>query len=289
MVDFIPVCPEVELGLGVPRDPIRVVRREGEDRLVQPGTHLDLTREAKEFAEGFLDSLPEVEGFLLKSGSPSCGLEDVKVYPKEERSALVDKGAGFFGSQVLKRFGDRAVEDESRLRNFKIAEHFLSKLYALADLRDSVAEGDLRSMYDFHSRHKLQLMAYNQSQMREMGRLLARGKERGIEEVTSEYRERLSRAMARGPRCSSSINVMKHAMGHFSDRLNAEEKAYFLDSLNDYKEGRVPLSVNIAVMRSWIVRFGDDFLRSQTFFRPFPPDLLDVEITDSCLTRDYWD
>jgi uncharacterized protein YbgA (DUF1722 family)/uncharacterized protein YbbK (DUF523 family) len=286
-VDFIPVCAEVEIGLGVPRDPVRVVLERGQRRLIQPATNRDLTSDAKEFTLSFLESLDEVDGFLLKSGSPSCGTRDTKIYPSRGRSSPIGRGEGFFGGEVLQRFPNKAVEDESRLRNLKIAEHFLTKLFTLASFRDVRARG-WDSLLDFHTRNKFLFMSYHQGEMREMGRIVANRKAVAKEEAFQEYEKHIARAMARGPRCSSNINVLMHAMGHFSNRLSTEEKSYFLDSLMDYRDGRIPLSVSMGVIRSWIVRFDDDWLENQTYFHPFPSRLLDVELTDSCRIRDYW-
>lgn len=286
-VDFIPVCAEVEIGLGVPRDPIRVVQHKGERQLIQPATGRDITSEARAFTAEFLDSLDEIDGFLLKSGSPSCGIRDTKIYPIKERSSPIGKGEGFLGGAVLRRFSGKAVEDESRLANFKIAEHFLTKLFLLASFRDTKARG-WDSLVDFHARNKLLLMSYHQGEMREMGRIVANRKAMNEREAFLEYEKHIERATAKGPRCSSNINVLMHAMGHYSDKLTAKEKGYFLDSLMDYREGRIPLSVSIGVIKSWIARFDDEWLEKQTYFRPFPPRLLDAELTDSCRIRDYW-
>ncbi len=286
-VDFLPVCMEVEIGLGVPREPIRVVRSDGDIRLVQPATGRDLTERANEFCQDFLSSVGEVDGFVLKSGSPSCGLHDTRIYPSIERSPMVDRSHGFFGRAVLNRFPDKAVEDESRLRNFKIAEHFMTKLFTLASFREVHARGWV-SLKTFHRRNRLLLMAYHQGERKEMGKIVANEKGLDWERAYERYGKHLTRAMSNGPKCSSSINVLMHAMGRFSDQLTPEEKGFFLDSLMDYREGRIPLSVSMGVIRSWVVRFDDPWLEEQTYFHPFPNELLDVELTDSCRIRDYW-
>jgi len=286
-VDFIPVCMEVEIGLGVPRKPVRVVRSGEKRSLVQPSTSRDLTSEAIDFSREFLSSQGELDGFILKSGSPSCGLRDTKIYPSMEKSPVIEKSFGFFGGEVLAMYPDMAIEDDKRLGNFKIAEHFLTKLFTLASFRGIAGEG-WEALSEFHRRNKLLLMAYHQGEMREMGRIVGNRKSRKWEEGYSEYKGHLVKAMSRGPRCSSSINVLMHAMGHFSNHLTPEEKEFFLDSLMDYREGRIPLSVSMGVFRSWIIRFGDPWLEEQTYFHPFPRNLLDVEVTDTCRTRDYW-
>ncbi len=133
-VDFYPVCPEVEIGLGIPRDPIRIIEVEGKLRLYQPATGLDITNEMKKFIDEYLDETDDIDGFILKNRSPSCGIKAVKVYQGFGNSKTKSR-AGFFGNAVLERFPYLAIEDEGRLRNLKIRENFLTKLYILADFR----------------------------------------------------------------------------------------------------------------------------------------------------------
>jgi uncharacterized protein YbbK (DUF523 family) len=129
-VTFISVCPEVEIGLHVPRDPLRVVSSDRRLKLVQPNTQLDVTNRMLKFADSFLDSLPEVDGFILKSSSPSCALKDAKIYPDRQEPASTARGPGFFGKRVSKKYPHLAIEDERRLASPQIAEHFLRKIFA---------------------------------------------------------------------------------------------------------------------------------------------------------------
>lgn len=172
-VEFRPVCPELEIGLGVPRDPIRIVRKGGERRLVQPSTGRDLTALMREFSARFLGSLGDADGFILKSRSPSCGLGDAKEFPDAENEAASGRGSGFFAGAVMERFPGLAVEDEGRLRNFRIREHFLTELYTLARFRDVRNAGTASALVNFHTDNKLLLMSYSQKEMRALGRITA--------------------------------------------------------------------------------------------------------------------
>ncbi len=136
-VAFLPVCPEMEIGLGCPRDPIRIVVSGGERRLVQPATGRDLSGAMREFAKRFLDSVGEVDGFLLKARSPSCGISDVKVYDEPEGEAFRREGRGFFAEAVLERFAHLQIEDEERLRDDAACEGFLARVLAAAASRRS--------------------------------------------------------------------------------------------------------------------------------------------------------
>lgn len=278
-VDFTTVCPEVEIGLGIPRDPIRIVAGDPEPRLIQPATGSDMTDKMQEFTESFLDSIHEADGFILKSRSPSCGTRDVKVYPNTEKGMPMSRRSGFFGGAVLERFPHLAVEDEGRLRNFTIREHFLTELFCLSSFREVEGSNLMRELVRFHSQNKLLLMAYDQEKMRVLGKIVANPEKKALAELIREYRLHLSEALSQAPRYTSNINVLMHGMGYFSKEISSNEKAFILDSMEKYRAGRVPLSVPLNVLRSLIVRFEQDYLMQQTFFEPYPEGL--VEITDS--------
>jgi len=284
-VRFIPVCPEVEIGLGVPRDPIHIESGKGGRRLVQPATGRDVTREMLDFCASFLHSLPEVDGFLLKARSPSCGPGDVKIFPYGGgESGAMDKGPGFFGEEVLKRFPLFPVESEGRLKNFRIREHFLVRVFTSARFREAAERGTAGALVDFHARHKFLLMSYNQTELKAMGRLVANPDRLDARELFALYGERLRKALSKPPRYTSNINVLMHSLGYFSDRLTAGEKAHFLDALRRYREKRIPLSVPVEIINSWINRFGEEYLAGQTYFRPYPEEL--AMISDSGKGRD---
>jgi uncharacterized protein YbbK (DUF523 family) len=168
-VDAVTVCPEVEIGLGVPRSPIRLVASPEGPRLVQPETQLDVTQEMQAFARSFLDELGPCDGALLKAGSPSCGLRDVRLYADAERGSSHTKAAGLFGGAVLDAPSSWATEDEGRLQNYDLRQHFLTRLFSLARLRAVAASGRMADVVAFHAEHKLLLMTYHQTEMRALG------------------------------------------------------------------------------------------------------------------------
>ncbi len=287
-VEFTPVCPEVEIGLGVPRNPIRVVQdaESGTLRLVQPATGRDLTEEMQRFCETFLSSLSDVDGFILKGSSPSCGLKNVKIYAGTGSPYVKEKGKGFFGSAVLERFARLAVEDEERLSNPLIREHFLTKLFALSAFRHAKEGGKAADLVKFHSENKFLLMAYSQSAMRELGKIVANQKGTGIEKAFSIYREGLEKALLRPPKRGSVVNVLSHMIGYFSERLSKEERAFFTESVENYRKGIVPLAVCLNLVRSYAIRFKADYLLNQSFLEPYPMELMEKPTYDE--DRDYW-
>jgi uncharacterized protein YbgA (DUF1722 family)/uncharacterized protein YbbK (DUF523 family) len=279
-VNFIPVCPEVEIGLGVPRVPLRIVLVDGELRLVQPATGFDFSDKMKAFDTSFLDSLDGVDGFILKSGSPSCAFKDAKIYPKIGESTPVGKTSGFFARAVLERFSHLAIEDERRLVNARIREHFLRRLFAFASLRKVEKTGSTKQLVKFHSDNKLLLTAYSQKELKILGRIVAHQQNESFAVMMKKYKRQLFAALRHPPRTGSYVNVMMKSMGYFSKSLTKEEKALFLSSLERCRAGKASLSVSMGVMKSWIVRFRQRYLRDQTFFEPYPEDLADIDGTD---------
>lgn len=287
-VDPMPVCPEVEIGLGVPRNPIRVVHDQasGTLRLIQPATGKDLTNEMKAFCESFLSSLGGIDGFILKGGSPSCGLKNVKIYAGIASPYVKEKGRGFFGGAVFERFPRLAVEDEERLSNPLIREHFLTKLFTLAAFRKAQDGGEATDLVEFHSDNKFLLMAYSQGAMRKLGKVVADQKAIGIDNAFRIYREALEDALYRPPKRGSVVNVLSHMLGYFSQRLTEGERKFFAEAVENYRKGIAPLIVSINLVRSYAIRFGIDYLLRQSFLEPYPLELMEKPTYDE--DRDYW-
>jgi uncharacterized protein YbgA (DUF1722 family)/uncharacterized protein YbbK (DUF523 family) len=274
---FIPVCPEVEIGLGIPREAVRLVDDDG-IKLVNSMTGEDHTAEMTGFADEFLNSLEEIDGFILKSRSPSCGIKDVKLYKGTGKlPAMSSKSVGLFGNAVLEKFNSLAIEEEGRLTNLHIREHFLSKLYTFAKFRQLPVI--MRELIKFHSNNKYLFMSYNQSQLKIAGKIVANHEKLPVEEVFGKYKEVLYKIFQKNARISTNINVLMHLLGYFSDSLTSQEKIHFLDQLSLYRSKQIPLIAITTILRSWVLRFGQEYLFDQTYFAPFPPELM--HITDS--------
>jgi len=279
-VEFVDVCPEVAIGLGTPRDPIRIVEQEGRRRLVQPSTGADLTERMNEFSASFLSGLREPDGFVLKNRSPSCAISDTKIYASAEtKQAPLGRGPGLFAGAVLERFGDVPVIDEGRLSNFTIREHFLTAIFVSARWREIRATGSMHALTDFHASLKFLLYGRNETELRNMGRIAANPDKLPFDETARLYEVSLERAFAKPATPRATINAMQHAIGFCKSELSAPEKRHFAELLDGYRAGKLPLSAPVAVLRSYIVRFELEYLARQRFFAPYPPDL--VEIRDS--------
>ena len=268
-VELRPVCPEVEIGLGVPRPAVRIAIEEGQPRLVQPSTGRDVTDAMRGFSDKFLDRSGAVDGFLLKSRSPSCGVRDAKAYAG---STPASRGPGLFAAAVLDRYPEAAVEDEGRMTNLRIREHFLTRLFAHAELRQVRRMGDL---VRFHARHKFLLLACAETHLRALGRVVANPQRHPFPDVRHEYATRFRKALSHPPRTSTWINVLQHVMGFFSKVLSPDEKSFFLGCLDEYRNARVPLSAPLMLLRAWLSRRPHPYLADQAFFTPFPPALID--------------
>jgi uncharacterized protein YbgA (DUF1722 family)/uncharacterized protein YbbK (DUF523 family) len=288
-VEFIPVCAEVEIGLGVPRDSIRIIKQGEELKLIQSATGLDVTNKMNTFSEEFLNSLEHVDGFILKYKSPSCGTLHTPYLASTQRGAAkLGKGPGLFGKAVIEKFPKLPIENEGRLNNFRIREHYLTKLFTIARFREVKHLSRMHKLVKFHTVNKFLFMAYNQAEMREMGRIVANPEKNSFIEVVKEYEQRLFNVIMYPPKYTSNINVLMHMLGYFSKDLTSAEKAYFLDELEKYRAGWIPLFVLTHLLKSWIVRFNQEYLRSQTFFDPFPEELMIFDLKDTWRGRSYW-
>jgi len=288
-VHFIPVCAEVEIGLGIPRDPIRIIQESDSLKLVQSSTGLDVTEKMNSFAEQFLEGLDHVDGFILKYKSPSCGTKATPYLASTHKGAAkLGKGPGLFGKAVIEKYPMLPLENEGRLHNFRIREHFLTKLYTIARFRKVEEAQKMHELVQFHTNHKFLLMAYNQEEMRDLGRIAANSDKKPLNELLQEYKHHLLTTLAYPGKFTSNINVLMHMFGYFKENLTHKEKAYFLDELEKYRSGWIPLFVLTSVLKSWIVRFDQPYLESQFFFEPFPEELMIFDLKDTWRGRSYW-
>jgi uncharacterized protein YbbK (DUF523 family)/uncharacterized protein YbgA (DUF1722 family) len=271
--DLVPVCPEVEIGLGVPRPPVRLVSIGGEHRMIQPTTGRDVTEDMHAFSTRFLDGVGDVDGFLLKSRSPSCGHKEVKVYgengvPREE------KAAGLFAAAVAERNPLTVVEDEGRLTNYRLRHHFLTRIFLVARLRGLPER--VSALVRFHAANKLLLLACSEGEARELGRIVANAEALPVTELMARYREGFARALANAPKPGPVVNTLQHAFGHVSRHLVPAEKRIFAEAVESYRARRGSLEAPLALLQAWNARIGLPWLDEQTFFRPYPAALHDL-------------
>lgn len=265
------VCPEVEIGLGVPRPPIRLVRSAGSrPALVQPETGRDVTGPMAEFSARFLSALPAVDGFVLKSRSPSCGFRDAKVFADRAGPGPVDRGAGAFAAEVAARFPTAALEDEGGLGDAALRERFLTLLFALARLRAIEAAGERAALVEFHARYRYVLLAHEERRMREMERLAAGIADLPWHEGVARYRERFARALARPARVDGHVSALQHAFGPAGEGLASGERAFLRERIEEMREGEAPPTAALARLREWALRLGNLCLEARGYLEPYP-------------------
>lgn len=268
--EMIPICPEVDCGLGIPRPPIRLCRAEGGIVVHQPATGKDLTAQLRSAIDGIIKALPEIDGAILKNKSPSCGLYDTKIYEGVDRPQVLKRSSGVFGEAVLRIFAGQAIEDDLRLTDVKLREHFLIKLFTLARFREISARPEMGRLVDFHAVHKLLLLACNQSRYRLAGRIAANHPQFPAAEVFRLYREELCRILHAPLRVPAVINSLYHALGWISEHLNGEEKKEVINSIEEYRDERLPLPAVTRLLEAHAARLDHGYLHSQIFLRPYP-------------------
>ena len=272
-IDFKPICPEVEIKMGTPRDPIHIITEKNKTILYQKSTGLDFSSKMNSFSDDYLSKINEIDGFILKSKSPSCGINTAKIYSKKTPSPI-GKGSGLFAAKIIEKFPNHPKEDEKRLNNPFLREHFFTSIFTVADF-NSVT--NMSSLYKYHAKHKYLFMSYNQTLMRKMGKIAANDKKAKLGTVLKQYYDLLLLLLSKRARYTSNINTHMHVMGYFKNLISSKEKKHFLEILEEYRIKRIPLSTVNSILSSWIIRFENDYLSEQSFFNPFPAELIEKE------------
>ncbi|MDP4088759.1 MAG: DUF523 and DUF1722 domain-containing protein [Bacillota bacterium] len=278
-VEFITVCPECDIGLPTPREALRIIEKAGSHFLVESKSLYDYTDQLTCFSKEFTDNLGEVDAFIFKSRSPSCGIKDVKIYSNSGGGGPSKKGKGIFAEILSEKFPGYPMEDEGRLSNFNIREAFLTKLFILSEFRFIKREFSMDALLNFHTRNKMLLNSFSIKESREMGRILANHQHYQPGELYRLYEYHLRLALSRSARYTTNINILQHAFGYFSKDISTAEKQFILDSIEKYRKGQLPLSTPLNIVKAYIIRFDIGYLKSQSFFEPYPAEL--VEMRDS--------
>ncbi|MEO3785070.1 DUF523 and DUF1722 domain-containing protein [Actinocorallia sp. B10E7] len=276
-VDWVTVCPEVEAGLGTPRRPIR---RLTDGRVVGRDTGADHSAAFEEAARRLLPGLDGLDGFVLKSRSPSCALFGLPRYsaglPGERTDGQpVDRrGRGFFAEALTAAHPHLPVEEEGRLNDPTLREHFVERVFAHARLRE-LLDGPWRprDLVAFHSRHKLQILAHDPVRYRELGRIVARAGVGDREALAAEYRRVFAEALAVLPARGRQVNALQHVLGPLGHRLSRERRHGIAESIESFRAGHAPLSVPVALLRHDARAEDVPYVVDQTFLEPFPAAL----------------
>ncbi len=218
--EYVPVCPEVECGFGVPRESFRLVGDPQSPRLVTTRTNVDHTDRMVQWARKRVQDLGKEDlcGYIFKSGSPSSGMERVKVSDRNGVPAKV--GAGPFARAFMEHFPFLPVDDEGRLHDPNLRENFIERIFTLKRWRETVAQKQkLGNLVNFHTQHKLLILSHSPEHHRAMGKLVAQGKQIPIKSLYDRYQTFLMEAMGRKTSAKKNANVLQHMMGYFKEQL----------------------------------------------------------------------
>jgi uncharacterized protein YbgA (DUF1722 family)/uncharacterized protein YbbK (DUF523 family) len=270
-VQFVPVCPEVECGLPVPRESMRLTGDPAAPRLVTTRSGIDHTARMNTWARERLEQLAREElcGFIFKKDSPSSGMQRVKVYNAGGMPAK--SGSGLFAKAFMERFPRIPVEEEGRLHDPRLRENFIEHIFALRRWRALLAEGRrLGRVVDFHTREKLLLLSHSPSHYRLMGKQVAAGRQQPIDRLYAEYERLFMEALGLKPTPAKHVNVLQHILGYFKKQLGADEKQEMLEVIGAYRQGHVPLIVPVTLVNHYVRKYGQGYLARQTYLDPHP-------------------
>lgn len=272
--DFVPVCPEVEIGLPVPREALRLVGEAAGPRLVTSRSGQDLTERMETWAEQRVVELERegLCGFIFKGRSPSSGMARVKLY--EPSGIPSQKGVGIFARIFMQYFPLLPVEEDGRLHDPKLRENFIECVFTFQRWRDLLAKGrSLGRLVEFHSRHKLLLLAHSTELYRQMGKLVAEGKALPAEELFERYQGLLMQTMRLLPTVKKHLNVLQHLLGYFKKDLSADEKQELLELFEQFRRGDVPLIVPVTLINHLVRKYHQPYLAEQFYLHPHPSEL----------------
>jgi uncharacterized protein YbgA (DUF1722 family)/uncharacterized protein YbbK (DUF523 family) len=274
-VEWVPVCPEVECGFGTPREAMRLVRVDNDVRLLTVRTAVDLTDRMAAYTRRRVAQLDAEDlcGYVLKKDSPSCGLERVKIYGT---GGIPEKsGRGMFARSLVERFPSLPVEEEGRLSDPRLRENFVERVFAYWRLRGLFSgRWNLGTLVEFHTAHKLILMAHSPEAYRELGRLVARARGVGRKELERRYTELFMSALAVIATPRRHANVLQHMAGYFKNLLDAKSKGELGAAIDDYRRGLVPLVVPITLLRHHVRVHEVSYLEGQRYLAPHPKELM---------------
>ncbi len=273
-VEFVPVCPEVECGMGVPREAVRLVAVDGDIRLVTQRTKVDKTGQMKQWMTGKLAELSSLAlcGFIFKSQSPSSGLQGVKVYhPK----GVAHDGVGLFARGVTGAFPLLPVEDDGRLNDDRIRENFIERIFIMQRWHElGRPPKSLKDIIDFHAAHKYTLMSHCPRTLKELGALLARGKQSAPDVLYAEYFGKFITALAKIATVKKNTNVLLHIMGYFKENLDPDEKSELKQLIDSYHAEQLPLIVPVTLINHYVRKYEPEYLAKQVYLNPHPLELM---------------
>ena len=274
-VEFVPVCPEVESGMPIPRPTIRLVNLEDNIHLVSPSTNENFTESMNTYSKERVAQLKnnELDGFILKRSSPSCGMARVKIY--REGKVYKRDGVGLFANNLMNLWPNLPVEEEGRLNDLRLRENFISRIFNRNRWRILIKNGiDRGALVRFHTAHKLLLLSHNEAKYRKLGNIVGSLGTAPDKTIFSEYEKEFHAAFKSIPTTKKHINVILHALGHLKTHLNPKEKKEIITAIEDFRSGFLPLLVPLNLIAYNMRIHNIDYLLNQIYFSPHPKELM---------------
>lgn len=274
-VEWTSVCPEVECGLPVPREAMRLVGDPDNPRLVTVQTGVDHSARIAAWAKKKFVALEreDICGFVFKSRSPSSGMRGVKIYT--EAGMPNATGSGLFAKAFMEKFPFIPVEDEARLHDPSLRENFIERIFVYRRWREYIKEdGSLRGLVSFHTKHKLLQMSHSRKYYNELGKLVAAAKRARRDELHASYLRMLFEGLRFPATIRKNTHVLQHVAGYFKDRLSADKKQELQGVITNYRRELVPLIVPITLLQHYVRKYGAEHLKQQTYLNPDPLELM---------------
>ncbi|SDU56489.1 YbgA family protein [Desulfobacula phenolica] len=272
--EYVPVCPEVECGMPIPREAVRLVGTPENPKLVTQKTGQDKTRQMKDWIPARLKTLEQENlcGFIFKSKSPSSGLYRIRVYGDDGK--VRKTGTGLFARAFTQHFPRVPVEEAGRLHDPELRENFIEAIFSLQRWRDLLKKNRTPGgLVDFHTRNKLLILSHNQDLYRKLGKLVAQGKTLDMNQLFDAYEKILLNSLKLKTTVKKNINVLHHILGYFKRNLTGSEKHELLTIIDQYRSGYVPLIVPITLIRHYVMKYDQPWLKIQTYLNPHPFEL----------------
>lgn len=273
--EWVPVCPEVEYGLPVPREAMRLVGDPVSPCLLTIRTGVDHTEGMLKWAEEKLKVLGKEElcGFIFKSRSPSSGIGGVKVYTPSGMPS--HRGVGIFGGAFMRTFPLIPVIDDGRLHDLRLRENFIERVFVYQRWKEFIKRGGLiKDLINFHTEHKLMMLAHSPKHFSDLGRLVATGKQYKSEYLHSEYIWGLMKGLQLIATVKKNTNVLMHLMGYFKKHLSSEEKQELLEVIDHYHRELIPLIAPVTLIKHYVRKFNEPYLKRQYYLNPHPLELM---------------
>jgi uncharacterized protein YbgA (DUF1722 family)/uncharacterized protein YbbK (DUF523 family) len=274
-VEWVPVCPEVEAGLGTPREAMRLVGDPAQPRLVTIKSGRDHTPALEAMSSTRIEELKDLDlsGYVFKKDSPSCGVERVRIY--NDHGMPRRNGVGIFARVFIERFPLIPVEEEGRLCDPSLRENFIERVFCYRRFQDLLQNGITRqAIVRFHTIHKYLLLSHSQQHYQMLGRLAGQAEQHRPKELAKRYGELFMKALAIKVTVRKHVNVLQHMLGYFKDRLGAQEKAELLGVIGDYHRGLAPLIVPLTLIKHYVQIFDVGYIRDQVYLNPHPKELM---------------